>query len=119
MGRPPICTSAEEQEDEGPLHLPPVDVYRLDQAWDFFSPYEPTAIGRVCKEKSYYVYVSNKAILGQLLCDLDKTLVCQGTPILAVEDVSDVHALGAAKREERVKRKQAIEEEHWLTWAHT
>ena len=111
-----FAVAAEEQEDDGQLHLPPADVNRPHQVWDFFSPYEPNAIGRVCKESCYYVCVSNETILAQLFCDLDRTLVCQGTYKLLVEDVSDVHALGAAKREERAKSREALDEKHWLTY---
>lgn len=94
-----------DQESDRHLFLPPVDIYRPDQTWDFFSPYEPNAIGRVCKEECYYVCVPSQTTLQQLISDLDRTSAW-GLTLLA-EDVSDLRALGASKREERAKRRQA------------
>lgn len=96
----------DDQEGGSQLHLPPVDVYRPDQTWDFFSPYEPNAIGRVCKEECYYVCVGSETILRQLISDLDRTLACSGAYCLVVEDVSDLHALGVSKREERAEHRR-------------
>lgn len=95
------------QESERQLLLPPVNVYRPDQTWDFFSPYEPSAIGRVCKEQCYYVCVPSRITLQQLISDLDRTSACSWAYTLLAEDVSDLRALGASKREERVRRRQA------------
>lgn len=98
--------AVEEQEDEGQLYLPPMEVWRPNQVWDFFAPYEPNAIGRVCRENCYYVCVPTPEILQHLVQDLDHTSACPAAQDVRVEDVSDLRALGAAKREERAKRRQ-------------
>lgn len=98
--------AVEEQEDEGQLHLPPVKFYRPDQVWDFFSPYRPNAIGRVCREDCYYVCVPSPKILQHLIEDLNQISACSATRTVVVEDVSDLRALGAAKREERARCRQ-------------
>lgn len=106
--RPPQGAVGEEEHEEE-MCLPPVDarVWRPRQVWDFFSPYKPDAIGRVCKEKSYYVCVPSPEVLQHLIQDLNHTSA-SGQTVL-VEDASDPHALGAAKREERAKRRQEQE----------
>lgn len=104
-----LAGTVEGQEDEGQLHLPPVDFCSPHQVWDFFSPYEPTAIGRVCRENCYYVCVPSPEILQHLIEDLDHTSACPAAQDVLVEDVSDLRALGAAKREERAKRRQSRE----------
>lgn len=96
----------DDQEGGSQLDLPPVDVYRPDQTWDYFSPYEPNAIGRVCREECYYVCVGSETILRQLISDLDRTPACSGAYCLVVEDVSDLHALGVSKREERAEHRR-------------
>lgn len=100
-----IAGAVNEQEDETQLHLPPVDIYRPDQVWDFFSPYGPNAIGRVCREDCYYVCVPSPEILQHLIEDLDHNSTCSAAQTVQVEDVSDLRALGAAKREERARRR--------------
>lgn len=107
----PAAGAPGEQDDEGQLHLPAVDVWSPYQVWDFFSPYEPNAIARACKEKCYYVCVPSPVVICQLIEDLDHTSDFQGARLLLVEDVSDVRALGAARREERAKLRQGREEE--------
>lgn len=101
-----LSGTVEKQEDKGQLQLPPVHVCRPDQVWDFFSPYNPDAIGRVCRENCYYVCVPSSEILQHLIEDMDHSPVCPEAQAVLVEDVSDLRALGAAKREERAKRRQ-------------
>lgn len=105
-GQSPLAGAVEEPEDGVQLQLPPVDVCRPNQVWDFFSPYEPNAIGRVCRESCYYVCVPSPEILHHLIGDLDHTSACPAAQAVLVEDVSDLRALGAAKREERAKHRQ-------------
>ncbi|KAK7710226.1 hypothetical protein SLS64_005810 [Diaporthe eres] len=104
-----LAGAVEEPEEEGRLQLPPVNVCRPDQVWDFFSSYGPNAIGRVCRENCYYVCVPSPEILHHLIEDLDHTSACPAAQAGLVEDVSDLRALGAAKREERAKRRQGQE----------
>lgn len=101
-----LAGAVEEQEGEGQLHLPPVEVCRPNQVWDFFAPYEPNAIGRVCRENCYYVCVRTPEILQNLIEDLHHTSACPAAQDVLVEDVSDLWALGAATREERAKRRE-------------
>lgn len=98
-----------KKDNEGQLHLPSVDFCKPPQVWDFFSPYEPSAIGRVCRENCYYVCVTTPEILQHLIEDLDRTSACPAGQVLLAEDVSDLCALGTAKREERAKRRQESE----------
>lgn len=104
-----LTGAVEGKEHEQELCLPPVDarVWKPHQVWDFFAPYEPAAIGRVCREKSYYVCVPSAEVLRHLIQDLDRTSV-SGQTVLVL-DASDLRALGAAKREERAKRRQQQE----------
>lgn len=106
-----LAGAVEEPEENGRLQLPPVNVCRPDQAWDFFSSYGPNAIGRVCRENCYYVCVPSPEIPHHLIEDLDHTQAsaCPAAQAVLVEDVSDLRALGAAKREERAKRRQGQE----------
>lgn len=94
------------QEDKKQLYLPPVHVWRPDQVWDFFSPYNPDAIGRVCRENCYYVCLPSPEALHSLIEDLNHIPACPEAQAVLVENVSDMRALGAAKREERAKRRQ-------------
>lgn len=107
-----FASAVEEPEDEGQLYLAPVNVYRPDQVWDFFSPYEPNAIGRVCRETCYYISVPSAEILQRLIEDLDHTSACPAAHAVLVEDVSNLWALGAAKREERAKRRLGQERQN-------
>lgn len=98
--------AVEGKEDEKQLYLPLVHVWRPDQVWDFFAPYNPDATGRVCKENCYYVCLPRPEVLRNLIEDLNDTSAYPEAQAVLVEDVSDLRALGAAKREERAKRKQ-------------
>ncbi|KAJ0123831.1 hypothetical protein J7T55_012301 [Diaporthe amygdali] len=104
-----LADAMKATDDEGQLHLPPVDFCKPPQVWDFFSPYEPSAIGRVCRENCYYVCVTSPGILQNLIEDLDRTSACPAGQAVLVEDVSDLRALGTAKREERAKHRQESE----------
>ncbi|KAG6354498.1 hypothetical protein INS49_004515 [Diaporthe citri] len=57
----------------------------------------------------YYISVPSPEILQHLIEDLDHTSACPAAQTVLVEDVSDLRALGAAKREERAKRRQVQE----------